>query len=165
VSSAGNPAAIVTADGGLRIFFAGLTDSASALDGVLSASADERGATWTTDATRVSSTTSAIPEGVGAALAPDGTPTFAYAYSFVLGFHFGLDPATADVDLIGGNGCCAYQPSASIFSANCCNSARVQSRRAFTWPSLTLTGEDGDRVRVKLIGLFSPGSVRVITAP
>jgi hypothetical protein len=114
VSSAGNPAAIVTADGGLRIFFAGLTDSASALDGVLSASADERGATWTTDATRVSSTTSAIPEGVGAALAPDGTPTFAYAYSFVLGFHFGLDPATADVDLIGGNGCCAYQPNVAF---------------------------------------------------
>jgi hypothetical protein len=111
VSSAGNPVAIVTADGGLRLFYAGLTGSESDLDGVLSASADESGDVWTTDPTRVSSTTSAIPDGVGAAVAPDGTPAFVYAYSFVLGYHLGLDPAVPDVDVVPGNACCAYLPN------------------------------------------------------
>ena len=110
-ASAGNPVAIVTADGGLRIFFAGLTGSSSPLDGVLSASAKADGQTWTTDASRVSSTMSAIPEGVGAGLRSDGTPEFTYAYSFVLGLHVGLDPATPDTDLLPGNACCAYLPT------------------------------------------------------
>ena len=55
VSSAGNPVAVVTDDGGLRLFYAGLTGSGSALDGVLSARADQAGEVWTTDPTRVSS--------------------------------------------------------------------------------------------------------------
>jgi hypothetical protein len=52
-----------------------------------------------------------MADGNGAALRQDGTPTFAYAYSFVLGLHFGLDPAVDDVDLVPGNACCAYLPN------------------------------------------------------
>jgi hypothetical protein len=110
-ASAGNPAVIVTSDGGLRIFFAGLTGSSSPLDGVLSAAAKADGQTWTTESSRVSSTTSAIPDGVGAGLRADGTPEFAYAYSFVLGLHVGLDPATPDTDLLTATACCAYLPN------------------------------------------------------
>lgn len=116
-ATVGNPVGVVTSDGRLRIFFAALTGSESALDGVLSASSDAQAKTWTTDPSRVSSTTSAIPEGVGAAVAPDGTPAFVYAYSFVLGYHPGLDPAVADVDLIPGNACCAYLPNLAFTSA------------------------------------------------
>ncbi len=111
VASAGNPVAVVTRDGGLRVFYAGRTGSDSDLDGVLSAHADAAGEVWSTDPTRVSSTTSAIPEGVGAAIAPDGTPAFGYAHSFVLGYHLGLDPAVPDVDVIPGDACCAYLPN------------------------------------------------------
>ena len=110
-ASAGNPVGIVTSDGGLRIFFAGLTGSSSQLDGVQSASAKADGQTWTQQGSRVSSTTSAIPEGVGAGLRSDGTPEFTYAYSFVLGLHVGLDPGTPDTDLLTGPGCCAYLPN------------------------------------------------------
>ncbi|HEX5587835.1 MAG TPA: hypothetical protein VFZ17_11050 [Acidimicrobiia bacterium] len=110
-ASVGNPVVVVTDDGGLRTFFSALTGSESDLDGVLSAASDDQGEAWTTNPTRVSSTTSAIPEGVGAAVAPDGTPAFVYAYSFVLGYHSGLDPATLDVDLVPGDECCAYLPN------------------------------------------------------
>jgi hypothetical protein len=108
-SSAGNPDVVVMPDGSLRTFFAALTPSTSALDGVISASTGADDETWASP-TKVSSTSSAIPEGVGAAVAPDGTPWFTYAYSFVLGLHQGLDPAVADTDLIPENQCCAYQP-------------------------------------------------------
>ena len=47
----------------------------------------------------------------GAALRQDGTPTFAYTYSFVLGLHFGLNSSDPDTDLVPGNGCCAYLPN------------------------------------------------------
>ena len=46
---------------------------------------------WTLTGARVSSTQSAITEGVGAAVKPDGTPAFTYAYSFVVGYHMGLE--------------------------------------------------------------------------
>jgi hypothetical protein len=110
-ATVGNPVAVVTDDGSLRAFFSALTGSESDLDGVLSAASDDEGEAWTTNPTRVSSTTSAIPEGVGAAVTADGTPAFVYAYSFVLGYHVGLDPATPDVDLVPGSDCCAYLPN------------------------------------------------------
>jgi hypothetical protein len=115
-SSAGNPDVVVMPDGSLRTFFAGLTPSTSALDGVISAATSTDAQTWASPA-KVSSTSSAIPEGVGAAVAPDGTPWFTYAYSFVLGLHQGLDPAVADTDLVPENQCCAYQPDLA-FSAD-----------------------------------------------
>jgi hypothetical protein len=81
-----------------------------------SASSDATGAQWSTHPTRVSATQSAIGEGVGAALARDGTPVFAFAYSFVLGLHFGLNPADPDTDLLSGTACCAYWPEVAYDS-------------------------------------------------
>src|SRR5262245_36681145 len=66
--SAGNPAVIVTSDGGLRIFFAGLTGTNAQADGAQSASAKADGQTWTPQGGRVSSSTSAMPDGMGAGL-------------------------------------------------------------------------------------------------
>jgi hypothetical protein len=109
--SAGNPAVIVTSDGGLRIFFGGLTGSNAQLDGVQSASAKADGQTWTPQGGRGSSPTCAVPEGVGAGLRSDGTPVFTYAYSFALGLHAGLDPATPDTDLRTTTTCCDYLPN------------------------------------------------------
>ena len=65
----------------------------------------------------MSSTQSAIPEGVGAAVKPDGTPAFTYAYSFVVGYHTGLDSNQSDLDLIPDNKCCGYLPNVA-FEAN-----------------------------------------------
>lgn len=110
-ASVGNPAVVVQDDGTLRVFFAGLTGSTASRDGVQSATAPSDGQTWTTSPGRVSSTTSAIPNGVGAAVNPDGTPAFAYAYSFVLGYHAGVNPADPDRDLLPGTKCCAYDPN------------------------------------------------------
>jgi hypothetical protein len=109
--SAGNPAAIVTSDGGLRVFFPGLTLSTGSGSGMQSASSDSKGTTWTEQGGPVSSSQSAMPDGIGAALRQDGTPAFTYAYSFVLGLHFGLNPADPDTDLVPGNACCAYLPN------------------------------------------------------
>ncbi len=109
-ASAGNPAVVVTADGALRILFPGLTGTDHTRDGMQSASSDSTGAQWSTVPTRVSATESAIGEGVGAAVAPDGTPVFAFAYTFVLGLHSGLNPADPDVNLLPGTACCAYWP-------------------------------------------------------
>jgi hypothetical protein len=111
--SAGNPAAILTPDGGLRIFFGGLTGSSSSADGVQSASTTSAATTWTQSG-QVSSTRSAIPDGVGAAARPDDVPTFVYAYTFVLGLHYGLDPATPDVNLLTSRACCAYFPNVAF---------------------------------------------------
>jgi hypothetical protein len=113
VASVGNPDLVLLPDGGLRVFHAGLTGSESTLDGVLSASAGRDGATWT-PTTKVSSTSSAIGEGVGADMRPDGTFVFAYAYSFVLGLHTGLDPGQADIDLLADTKCCAYFPEVAF---------------------------------------------------
>ena len=108
--SAGNPAAILTSDGGFRIFFGGLTGTNASADGVQSASTTATASAWTQSG-RVSSTMSAIGEGVGAGERPDNVPAFAYAYSFVLGLHFGLDPGTEDVNLLQSRACCAYFPN------------------------------------------------------
>lgn len=109
--SAGNPAVIVTSDGGLRVFFPGLTLSSGTGSGMQSATSDSQGTTWTEQGGRVSSSQSAMPDGTGAALRQDGTPAFAYAVSFTLGLHFGLNPADPDTDLLTGNACCDYLPN------------------------------------------------------
>jgi hypothetical protein len=61
------------------------------------------------DGTRVSSTWSSVGP-VGAAVAGDGTPLFAYGMSFVLGLHVGLDPTTPDANLAPDKRCCDYVP-------------------------------------------------------
>jgi hypothetical protein len=115
-ASVENPAVVVMPDGSLRMFFGGLTVAAGGRDGVQSASAapDAAASPWTLTGARVSSTRSAIPDGVGAAVKPDGTPAFTYAYSFVVGFHVGLNSAETDLDLIGSNACCGYNPQVAF---------------------------------------------------
>jgi hypothetical protein len=109
--AAGNPAAVLTQNpDGFRIFFGGLTGTNASADGVQSASTTPAATAWTQSG-RVSSTTSAVPEGVGAGMRPDDVPAFVYAYSFALGLHYGLDPGTPDVDLLTGRACCAYFPN------------------------------------------------------
>ena len=117
--SVGNPAVVVFPDGSMRIFFAGLTTSSGGRNGVQSAitSAGGEAGTWTLTGARVSSTQSAIPEGVGAAVKPDGTPAFVYAHTFVVGFHTGLDSSEADLNLVPGTKCCGYNPNA-VFESN-----------------------------------------------
>lgn len=111
-SAAGNPDVIPTSDGGLRVFFGGLT-GVNQRDGAQSASAGADGATWTPEPGRVSSTVSSISD-VGAALRADGTPVYSYTYSFVLGLHSGLDPGVTDTDLLPENKCCAYHPDVAF---------------------------------------------------
>ena len=76
-----------------------------------SASSDSKGVVWTEQGARVSSSQSAMPDGTAAGLRQDGTPAFAYAYSFALGLHFGLNSADPDTDLLSGNLCCDYLPN------------------------------------------------------
>jgi hypothetical protein len=109
--SVGNPAVVVMPDGGLRVFFPGLTLSTGTGSGMQSASSDAKGVTWTEQGGRVSESTSAMPDGTGAAVRQDGTPAFAYAHSFVLGLHFGLNPGDPDTDLLTANACCDYWPN------------------------------------------------------
>ncbi len=118
-ASVGNPAVVVMPDGSMRIFFAGLTGSAGGRNGVQSAiaSAGAEASPWTLTGARVSSTQSAVPDGVGAAVKPDGTPAFTYAYSFVVGYHTGLDSSQSDLDLLPENKCCGYVPNV-VFEAN-----------------------------------------------
>ncbi len=120
-ASVGNPAVVVQDDGTLRVFFAGLTESTASRDGVQSATAPSDGETWTTSPGRVSSTTSAIPDGVGAAVNPDDTPAFTYAYSFVLGYHEGVDPADPDRDLLPGHEVLRVQPEPRLRIRRCGN--------------------------------------------
>jgi hypothetical protein len=66
--AAGNPAAVLTQNpDGFRIFFGGLTGTNASADGVQSASTTPAATAWTQSG-RVSSTTSAVPEGVGAGM-------------------------------------------------------------------------------------------------
>jgi hypothetical protein len=118
-ASVGNPDVVVLPDGSMRIFFGGLTSSSGGRNGVQSAvaPAGAEAAAWTLTGARVSSTQSAIPDGVGAAVKPDGTPAFTYAYSFVVGYHLGLNSGETDLDLLPENKCCGYNPNLA-FEAN-----------------------------------------------
>jgi hypothetical protein len=106
--AADNPDVVVMPDGRLRTFFLGL-DGTLAGTGVLAASAPASGVGWTREGVRVSARRGAL-DSVGAGLAADGAPVFAYNMTSVLAVHFGLDPAVADVDLQPDTRCCDYSP-------------------------------------------------------
>jgi hypothetical protein len=98
----------VTPDGRLRAFFMGLGTTAEE-GGVVSASAPPSGVGWTREGVRVSSSSQAVGP-VGAAVTAAGQPVFAYAMSFVLGLHVGLNRQVADVNLAPDRRCCDYLP-------------------------------------------------------
>jgi hypothetical protein len=116
--SLNNPDLIVTKDGGLRLFFGGqrTTDVKDPYShgSLYSVTAPASGAAWTLDkgAHAQSNAVSASP--VGAAVLPDGTPLAAWAVSFALQAHVGLNPKTEDWKF--QTTCCAYQPDVAVDS-------------------------------------------------
>jgi hypothetical protein len=116
--SVGNPDVVVLPDGSMRVFFGGLTTSSGGRNGVQSAIASPgaEASLWTLTGARVSSSQNTIFD-VGAAVKPDGTPAFTYAYSSIIGFHTGLESNQADLNLVPENQCCGFQPDVA-FEAN-----------------------------------------------
>jgi hypothetical protein len=105
--SLGNPDVVVEPSGGLRAFF-GATTGANETDGIRTATAGSDGASWTAQGPRASN--SKQPDDVGAAVTSSGTPIFAWAISFSLYVHSGINSATADLDLREETECCDYDP-------------------------------------------------------
>ena len=114
-NAVGDPDVVVLPDGRLRAFFMGLGRT-NEEGGVVSATAPSSGAAWTREGVRVSSSTKAVGP-VGAALTSAGAPVFAYAMSFFLGLHVGLDPVQQDVRLSPDNRCCDYLPDLATDAA------------------------------------------------
>jgi hypothetical protein len=97
---------LLSLDGGLRVFFAGLNPG-SPLDTLLAtATAGADGKTWTVQPTPVSNSTPGsnhpvyAASGIGGGLALDGTPIGAWGDSSPSGgaFHVGLSSATPDIE-------------------------------------------------------------------
>lgn len=104
--AAGDPDAVATPDGKLRVFFNGLGSTVDEA-GVVSATAGAAGSGWVREGIRVSSITSALGS-VGAGVTASGQPLYVYTRSFVVGFHVGLDAAVADTEIQPDKKCCDY---------------------------------------------------------
>lgn len=105
---ADNPDLVAAPGGGLQAFFVGIGERAEDA-GVVSAKAPASGVGWAREGIRVSSKSGEF-DSVGAGLAADGSPVFAFSASFVLAAHFGLDPAQGDLELQPDARCCDYHP-------------------------------------------------------
>ncbi len=113
-----------TVDGGLRVFFAGLT-GAPGTDGFMrTAVAGSDGRTWS-PAVPASNTSASgvgkayVGSGLDASPAADGTPVTIWGDSGPgdAAFHYGLDPAASDTHLFSGeNRCCIIQPALALES-------------------------------------------------
>lgn len=110
-SSVGTPALVVGADGGLHVFFGGIrsTNGNETNNSMNAATAGSSGASWTLVRGSVVHTTNAYASVAAAALEPTGTPVTAWATSYGLGVHVGLDPTAPDETL--QSACCAYEPA------------------------------------------------------
>lgn len=106
-------------DGGLRVFFAGLKPG-NPLDTLLAtASSGPSGKAWAVQPSPVSNSTPGsnspvyVASGIGAGLAPGGTPVAAWGDSSPSGggYHAGLSTATPDVKFPGA--CCDLHPDAA----------------------------------------------------
>jgi hypothetical protein len=113
-----NPALVVSPDGGLRAVFGGTrsTDPGETNTSLNTAAAGESGVGWTLTTGSIAKTMNAYASPAGAALERDGTPVTAWATTFGLGIHVGLDPS-AD-DQIVQTACCAYQPQLATDAAS-----------------------------------------------
>jgi len=115
-----NPDLVVTKDGGLRLFISGqrtidIKDPHS--QGALtSATATASGTAWKLEKGIHSKSNAVTASPVGAALLPDGTPLAAWAVSFALQAHIGLDPKKDDLKF--QTTCCAYQPDIAVDGAS-----------------------------------------------
>jgi hypothetical protein len=114
-----NPDLVVEKNGGLRLFISGqrtidIKDPHS--QGQLySATSDASGSGWKLEKGGHSQSNSVPASPVGAAVLRDGTPVAAWAVSFALQAHVGLDPKKADLKL--QTACCAYQPDIAVDDA------------------------------------------------
>jgi len=111
-STLNNPDLVVTEDGGLRVFFGGVrSDEASdpySQGSLYTATSSASGANWKLDNRAVAQSTSVYASPVGAGIALDGRPVTAWATTYGLSVHFGLDPRSPDRKF--QDACCAYQP-------------------------------------------------------
>ncbi|MBI4166333.1 MAG: hypothetical protein HY508_11430 [Acidobacteria bacterium] len=115
-----NPDLVVTKDGGLRLFISGqhTTDikDPHSHGALTSATAPESGAPWKLEKGVHSQSNAVTASPVGAAVMADGTPIAAWAVSFALQAHIGLDPKKDDLKF--QTTCCAYQPDIAVDAAS-----------------------------------------------
>ncbi|MBZ5514683.1 MAG: hypothetical protein LAN62_07540 [Acidobacteriia bacterium] len=115
-ASLDNPDLTATKDGGLRLFFAGLRSTETrdpySSGSLFSATAPASGATWTLEKGAHAQSNSVYASPVGTAVMRDETPVAAWATSFALQAHIGLNPKTPDLKF--QTSCCAYQPDLGI---------------------------------------------------
>jgi len=119
-ASLNNPDLIVTKEGGLRLLFGGqrTTDAKDPYSNgsLYSATAPASGTTWTLEKGAHAQSNAVTSSPVGAALLPDGTTVAAWAVSFALQAHIGLNPKTEDLKF--QTSCCAYQPDIAVDAAS-----------------------------------------------
>ncbi|MDQ3914561.1 MAG: hypothetical protein M3323_04405 [Actinomycetota bacterium] len=99
--------------GGLRAFWGGIrsTSSGETHTNISTASAPPEGSPWTLQSGDVSEGAGGSASSIGAAVAPDGTPLFAWTPSGGGFVHRGLDPASPNHEFdTPGGGCCSYDP-------------------------------------------------------
>lgn len=111
-ASVTNPALVVEG-GKLRALFGGqrstdVSDPYSA-GSLYTATSDETGAAWTLEPGAKAASSSVYASPVAATVSKDGTIVSAWAISFALDAHIGLDPHQPDLKLEGR--CCAYHPA------------------------------------------------------
>jgi hypothetical protein len=114
--SLNNPDLIVTKNGGLELFFGGqrTTDVKDPYShgSLYSVAAPASGAAWTLETGAHAQSNAVTSSPVGAGILPDGTPVAAWAVSFALQVHIGLNPKTEDLKF--QTTCCAYQPDIAV---------------------------------------------------
>src|SRR5262245_25700596 len=98
-SAMSHPDLLRMPDGSLRVFFGGIrsTNPGETNTAMNTATAPASGAQWTLQTGKAAQATYAYATSyAGAGLAKDGTPISSWAGSPGLGFHYGVDPSTAD---------------------------------------------------------------------
>ena len=119
-SSMSHPDLLRMPDGSLRAFFGGIrtTNPGETNNAMNTATAPASGAPWTLKPGKSAQATYAYATGVaGAGLSKDGTPISTRSGSPGLGFHYGVEPNTAD-GKITQTGCCLYTPEVAVDSTS-----------------------------------------------
>jgi hypothetical protein len=119
-ASMSHPDLLRMPDGSLRAFFGGIrsTNAGETNNAMNTATAPAAGGPWTLKSGKAAQATYAYATGVaGAGLAKDGTPISTWSGTPGLGFHYGIDPTTAD-GKIAQSGCCLYTPDVAVDAAS-----------------------------------------------
>ena len=119
-SAMSHPDLLRMPDGSLRAFFGGIrtTNPGETNNAMNTATAPASGSPWTLKLGKAAQAPYAYATGVaGAGLAKDGTPISAWSGTPGLGFHYGVEPGTAD-GKIPQSGCCLYTPEIAVDAAS-----------------------------------------------